>query len=118
MKKIFTVLMLLFAGFFATAEIIEEGNDTYIIMNDNFCYRYYCYNEGFVIDSKAKMDFIVKALVDRWGLPDVYIPDNKELDSEVAEITKKHGFSITHPNDCRYIVNVYYKGTFRFYGWR
>ena len=53
MKKIFTVLMLLFAGFFATAEIIEEGNDTYIIMIDNFCYRYYCYNEGFVIDSKA-----------------------------------------------------------------
>lgn len=118
MKKIFTVLMLLFAGFFATAEIIEKGNDNYIIMNNNFCNEYQCCDEGFVIDSKAKMDVVVKALVDVWGLPDVYVYDNKELDSEVAEITKKHGVSITQPNYCRCIVNVYYKGKFRFYMWR
>ena len=118
MKKIFAVLMLLFAGFFAAAEIIEKGNDTYIIMNDNFCNEYYCGNEGNVIESKAQMDKFVKILVDKWGLPDVYISDNKELDSEVAEITKKHSFSITYTNDFEYIVNVYYKDTFRFYAWR
>lgn len=118
MKKVFTVLMLLFAGFFATAEIIEKGNDTYIIMNDNFCNEYYCGNEGNVIESKAQMDKFVKILVDKWGLPDIYISDNKELDSEVAEITKKHSFSITYTDDFEYIVNVYYKDTFRFYAWR
>ena len=118
MKKIFTVLMMLFAGFFATAEIIADGNDSYIIMNDRFCCKYYCGDERFTIDSKAKMDRAVKALVDRWGLPDVYVSDNKELDSEVAKITKKHGFSITWTDDFDYIANVYYKGTFRFYGWR
>ena len=118
MKKIFTVLMLLFTGFFATAEIIEKGNDTYIIMNDKFCNEYYCGDEGLVINDKAQMDRIVKAFVDMCGLPDVYVSDNKELDSEVAEITKKHGFSITYTDDFEYIANVYYKGTFRFYGWR
>lgn len=118
MRKIFTVLMMLFAGFFASAEIIEKGNNNYIIMNDRFCCEYQCGDEGFVIDSKAKMDVVVKAFVDVWGLPDVYIPDNKELDSEVAKITKKHGVSITQLNYCRYIVNVYYKGKFRFYMWR
>lgn len=118
MKKIFTVLMMLFAGFLATAEIIEKGNDNYIIMNDKFCLEYYCGNEGNVIESKAQMDKLVKALVDKWGLPDVYVSDNKELDSEVAEITKKHSFSITWTDYYEYIVNVYYKGTFRFYAWR
>lgn len=118
MKKIFTVLMMLFAGFLATAEIIERGNDTFIIMNDRFCYEYYCGNEGSVIESKAQMDKFVKMLVDKWGLPDVYISDNKELDSEVAEITKKHSFSITNTDYFEYIVNVYYKDTFRFYAWR
>ena len=120
MKKIFTILMLLFTGmaFKLSAEIISNGNDTYIIMNDNFCNEYYCGNEGNVIENKDQMDKIVKALVDKWGLPDVYVSDNKELDSEVAEITKKHSFSITYTDDFEYIVNVYYKGTFRFYGWR
>lgn len=118
MRKIFAVLMMLFAGFFATAEIIGRGNNTYIIMNDVICNEYQCCVEGFVIDNKAKMDVVVKALVDVWGLPDVYIPDNKELDSEVAKITKKHGISITQPNYCSRIVNVYYKGKFRFYMWR
>ena len=118
MRKIFTVLMMLFAGFFATAEIIERGNNTYIIMNNNFCNEYQCCDEGFVIDSKAKMDVVVKGLVNVWGLPDYYVSDNKELDSEVAEITKKHGVSITWTDDFEYIVNVYYKGKFRFYGWR
>lgn len=119
MRKIFTVLMmLLFTGFFAAAEIIEEGDNKYIIMNDMFCNEYQCCDEGLVIDSKAKMDAVVKSLVDVWGLPDVYIPDNKGLDSEVAEITKKHGVSITWTDDFEYIVNVYYKGKFRFYGWR
>lgn len=118
MRKIFTVLMMLFAGFFAAAEIIEEGDNKYIIMNDMFCNEYQCCDEGLVIDSKAKMDAVVKSLVDVWGLPDVYIPDNKGLDSEVAEITKKHGVSITWTDDFEYIVNVYYKGKFRFYGWR
>lgn len=119
MRKIFTVLMmLLFTGFFAAAEIIDDGDDNYIIMNDTICNKYFCGNKGRVIENKAQMDRIVKSLVDRWGLPDVYIPDNKGLDSEVAEITKKHGVSITWTDDFEYIVNVYYKGKFRFYGWR
>ena len=114
MKKIFTILMMLFAGFFATAEIIEEGNDTFIVMNDKVCNKYYCGD----LESKDQVDKLIKLFIDRWGLPDVYIPDNKELDSEVAEITKKHSFSVTYTNDFECIINVYYKGIFRFYGWR
>lgn len=117
---IFFIIQLFVTGmaFKLSAEIIEKGNNNYIIMNDTICNEYYCGDEGNVIDNKAQMDKVVKAFVDRWGMPAVYISDNKGLDSEVAEITKKHGWSITYTNDFEYIVNVYYKGAFRFYGWR
>lgn len=114
MKKIFAVLFMLGFIFTANAEIFKgrvDGNKTfYAVTNNQVNAAYVCEDTDFY----SILMEIVKSL----GKPQYVFDDNKQLNSEVAVITKKHGNSFTYSDDY-FILNTYdsVKNTYQTYIW-
>lgn len=114
MKKIFAVLFMLGFIFAANAEINKgrvDGNKTfYTVINNDINAVYVCEDT----DTLAILMEIVKSL----GKPQYILDDNKQLNSDVAVITKLHGNSTTFI-DGLIILNTYdsVKNTYQTYAW-
>ena len=114
MKKIFTVMFMLGFIFVANAEIMKgkvDGNRTfYAVLNEQINAVYVC------TDTDAYS--ILTEVIQELGKPSYISSDNKELDPEVAVITKRHGNSQTYMYG-NVILNIYdkVKKTYQIYIW-
>lgn len=114
MKKIFAVLFMLGFVFAANAEIHKsrvDGNKTfYTVTNNQVNAVYVCEDTDFY----SLLMETIKSL----GKPQYIFDDNKQLNSDVAVITKLHGNSVTFI-DGFVILNTYdsVKNTYQLYAW-
>lgn len=114
MKKIFAVLFMLGFIFAANAEIHKgrvDGNKTfYTVINNDINAVYVCED----VDAFSILIETVKSL----GKPQYVFDDNKQLNSDVAVITKLHGNSETFINGL-VCLNTYdkSKNTYQTYVW-
>lgn len=114
MRKIFAVLFMLGFIFTANAEINKgrvDGNKTfYSVVNKDINAVYVCEDE----DALSITIETIQSL----GKPIYIIDDNKQLNSDVASITKLHGNSLTFIDGC-VILNTYdsVKNTYQTYVW-
>lgn len=114
MKKIFAVLFMLGFIFTANAEINKgrvDGNKTfYTVINNDINAVYVCEDTDTLV--------ILMETVKSLGKPQYIFDDNKQLNSDVAVITKLHGNSTTF-TDGLIILNTYdsVKNTYQTYVW-
>lgn len=114
MKKIFAVLFMLGFIFAANAEIHKgkvDGNKTfYAVINNDINAVYVCEDTDTLV--------ILMKTVESLGKPQYILDDNKQLNSDVAVITKLHGNSLTFVNGF-VILNTYdsVKNTYQTYAW-
>ena len=114
MKKIFAVLFMLGFIFAANAEINKgrvDGNKTfYSVVNKDI-------NAVYVCEDTDTLEILIET-VKSLGKPQYILDDNKQLNSDVAVITKLHGNSKTFI-DGFLILNTYdsVKNTYQTYAW-
>lgn len=114
MRKIFAVLFMLGFIFTANAEINKgrvDGNKTfYSVVNKDINAVYVCEDEDVLS--------ITIETIQSLGKPIYIIDDNKQLNLEIAYITKLHGNSLTFA-DGLVILNTYnsVKNTYQTYVW-
>lgn len=114
MRKIFAVLFMLGFIFTANAEIYKggvDGNKTfYSVVNKQINVVYVC--------TDTDVYSILTEAIQELGKPSYILSDNKELNPEVAVITKRHGNSLTFADDWA-ILNTYdsVKNTYQLYVW-
>lgn len=114
MRKIFAIIFMLGFIFTANAEIIKgkvDGNKTfYSVINKEI-------NAVYVCEDYDVYSIIMKA-IESLGKPEYVLDDNKQINSEVAAITKLRGNSKTFV-DGYVILNTYdsVKNTYQTYIW-
>lgn len=114
MRKIFAVLFMLGFIFTANAEINKgrvDGNKTfYSVVNKDI-------NAVYVCEDTDSLSILLET-IQSLGKPYYVIDDNKQLNSEIAVITKLHGNSETFVEGC-VILNTYdsIKNTYQTYVW-
>lgn len=114
MKKIFAVIFMLGFIFAANAEIMKggvDGNKTYYAVTNKQI------NAVYVCEDNDVYSILMEAVL-KLGKPLYVFSDNKELDPEVAVITKRHKNSQTFVDDY-FILNTYDSGknTYQTYVW-
>lgn len=114
MKKIFAVLFMLGFIFTANAETNKgrvDGNKTfYSVVNKEINAVYVCEDTDTLV--------ILMEAIKSFGKPYYILDDNRQLNPEIAAITKLHGNSKTFINGL-IILNTYdsVKNTYQTYAW-
>lgn len=114
MRKIFAIIFMLGFVFAANAEITKGkvvGNQTfYSVVNEQVNNTYFC--------TDTDIYSILTKLIILMGNPTYVISDNKQLNPEVAVITKRHRNSVTSFDD-HCVLNTYDRetNTYQTYFW-
>lgn len=103
MKKIFTVitLFLVLVGS-VFAKTTKVGEKQYHIENNSL-------DAVYEVISETEALILSNTLFNTVGMP-LIVENNTGIDSEVASLTKKFGYTVYHDNVC-VVINVYNKNT-------